>query len=294
MSKVRSNLRFPSLMAGTLVFAAACLWVGASSLSWYYTQGSLALTAGSSALRDVEIYFTAEALAISAALAGAYMIFRGLREEGRAPAPDSVRNILAESLSSRRDVRIGIVAGIAYGALYLFLSSIVVYQPSVDFASVYGVSTPELSGAVCCGSPGAVPALIVFLVPQAHVALQILPLDALFAFVVPLLVGANVAVAAHSMRNRSIRRNAGWLSSVGILAGLFTGCPTCAGIFLAGTLGGLGGTALAVSLAPYQMLFVVVSIPVLAASPFVMARYAARALRASCPVPGDGAQSIFP
>jgi hypothetical protein len=133
---------------------------------------------------------------------------------------------------------------------------------------------------------GTVPALIVYLAPQAHLALQILPLDVLFAFVVPLLVGLNVTVAVHAVRNKDVRANVGWVSSVGILAGLFTGCPTCAGLFLASAFGGLGATSLAVALAPYQMLFVIVSIPLLALSPLLIEFNARRARRAACPVPG--------
>ncbi|MDE1858443.1 MAG: hypothetical protein KGI26_05210, partial [Thaumarchaeota archaeon] len=53
----------------------------------------------------------------------------------------------------------------------------------------------------------------------------------------------------------------------------------------AGAVGGLGATSLAVALAPYQMLFVALSIPVLIASPLVVATYAGKASVAACAVP---------
>jgi len=178
-----------------------------------------------------------------------------------------------------------VFAAAAYELVYLFISGIVIFQPGVNAGAWAGISTPGWSAAACCGSIGTVPALIVYLSPQAHLALQVLPLDVLFAAVVPVLVGFNVTVAVHALRDKAVRSNAGWLSSVGLIAGLFTGCPTCAGLFLAGAVGGLGATSLAIALAPYQMLFILVSIPLLIASPLLVAFNARRAQRAACALP---------
>ncbi|MDG7022257.1 MAG: hypothetical protein JRN07_02535, partial [Nitrososphaerota archaeon] len=57
----------------------------------------------------------------------------------------------------------------------------------------------------------------------------------------------------------------------GAAVGLFTACPTFAGFFLAESIGGLGATTLAVALAPYQALFIGVSIPLLVVMPFFFA-----------------------
>jgi len=57
----------------------------------------------------------------------------------------------------------------------------------------------------------------------------------------------------------------------GAAVGLFTACPTCAGFFLAESIGGIGATTLAVALTPYQALFIAVSIPLLVAMPFFFA-----------------------
>lgn len=273
-----------SIVVGALGFASGCAWVALESVAWYLAQGRIGPLDQQSALALVLGYYATEALAVGVAVAGAFVLYRGLVRLDRNPA-DSIAAILSEALSARRDLRAGIMAGGLYGVLYLFASSMLVYQPTVDFRSYYGVSGPGIVAAVCCGAPGTVPYLKVYLWPQAHLALQILPLDALFAVVVPLLVGFNVAVAVHAMRNKALRSNAGWLGSVGVMAGLFTGCPTCAGLFLAGAVGGLGATSLAVALAPYQMLFVIVSIPVLLVSPVVVAMYAGKAERAACAIP---------
>ncbi|MDE1852962.1 MAG: hypothetical protein KGI38_04335 [Thaumarchaeota archaeon] len=273
-----------SVVVGAFAFASGCAWVALESIAWYFAQGRIGPLDQQSALALVLGYYATEALAIGVAVVGAFVLYRGLVRLDRYPA-DSIGAIISDALSARSDLRVGILAGGLYGLLYLFAASIVVYQPSVDFQSYYGVSAPGIVAAVCCGAPGTVPYLKVYLLPQAHLALQILPLDALFAVVIPLLVGLNVAVAVHALRNKTLRSNAGWLGSVGVMAGLFTGCPTCAGLFLAGAVGGLGATSLAVALAPYQMLFVVLSIPVLLASPVVVAVYAGKAARAACAIP---------
>ena len=266
---------------GALAFAGGCIWVAAESIRWYATQRYALGQA--SAIARVEGFYEAVAVGIVLAAAGALLLGLGLARRGDGP-PGSVWTVMSDALRSRKDVEVGVAVGALYGLVYLLVSSMVVYQPSVDFA-YYGAATPSVAAATCCGPPGTVPELIVYLSPQWHLALQVLPLDALFAVVMPILVGFNAAVAAHALRNRLLRSNAGWLGPVGVMAGLFTGCPTCAGLFLAGTIGGLGATTLAVALAPYQMLFIALSIPALLVSPYVVAHYAGRAALAACAVP---------
>jgi heme/copper-type cytochrome/quinol oxidase subunit 3 len=261
------------------------VWVALDSAAWYYGQEVYAVSGSQSVIALVQRYYLAEALAIFIALAGAYLTFRGLKSWRNLQDPNSVRFMLADALSSKRDFRLGAAAAIAYAVVYLFVSSIIVFQPGANSDAWAGLAPLSWNVAACCGSVGTVPALVFYVAPQAHVAMQVLPLDVLFAAVVPLLVGFNVTVAVHAVRNKDVRANVGWVSTVGILAGLFTGCPTCAGLFLASAFGGIGATSLAVALAPYQMLFVVVSIPLLAVSPLLIAFNARRAQLAACPVP---------
>jgi len=280
--------RFPTsryLILGALLFAVGCVWVGLDSAAWYAGQNLYGIYDQQSIVGLVQRYYAAEALAICVALAGVYLTYRGIKDWRMADNPDSVSFMLADSLSSRMDLRIGFAAAIAYAVVYLFVSGTIVFQPGANSGAWIGFAPLSWNVAACCGPVGTVPALIFYLAPQAHLALQILPLDALFAVIVPILVGFNVTVAAHSVRNKVVRGNVGWMSTLGILTGLFTGCPTCAGLFLASAFGGLGATSLAVALAPYQVLFVVVSIPLLATSPFLIAVNARRALRAACPLP---------
>ena len=282
----------PYLVLGALLFALGCVWVALDSVAWYAGQNLYGIYDQQSILGLVQRYYVAEALAICVVLAGALLTYRGMKGWRAMDNPDSVRFMLADSLSSMRELRIGFAAAVVYALVYLFVSGIIVFQPGVNSGAWIGFSPLSWNVAACCGSVGTVPAVIFYLAPQSHLALQILPLDALFVVVVPILVGFNVTVAAHSVRNKVVRGNVGWMSTLGILTGLFTGCPTCAGLFLASAFGGLGATSLAVALAPYQMLFVVVSIPLLAASPFLIAVNARRAARAACPVPSPAASAV--
>ncbi len=275
----------PQLAVGALLFSLGALWVVTDSIAWYTSQDYYAIEEGASILGLVQRFFVGEVAAIGVMLAGAYLAYRGLASRKTVDGSGSIVDLLSEALSSRRDVRVGVIAAVAYELIYLFISGIVIFQPGANSAAWSGLSSQGWAAAACCGSAGTVPAVIVYLSPQVHLALQVLPLDALFAAVVPLLVGFNVTVAVHAVRDKAVRSNAGWLSSFGLLAGLFTGCPTCAGLFLAGAVGGLGATSLAVALAPYQFLFIVVSIPLLVASPLFVAFNARRAQRAACRVP---------
>jgi hypothetical protein len=279
----------PHLIAGALLLFIGCAWVAIDSAAWYVSQQMYAIYDQQSLFSLVLRYYFAEALAICVLLAGAYLTCRGIRVWEETPDSGSIRHMLGEALSSRRDLRIGVVAGILYAFVYLVVSSVIVFQPGANYEAWRGVTAFSWAAAACCGSVGTVPSLVFYLSPQAHLALQVLPLDALLAVVAPLLVGLNVTIAVHAVRNREVGANVGWMSTLGVLAGLFTGCPTCAGLFLASVFGGLGATTLAVALAPYQMLFVVISIPLLAVSPIVISLCVRRAQRAACPVPQPGA-----
>ncbi|MDE1857931.1 MAG: hypothetical protein KGI26_02525, partial [Thaumarchaeota archaeon] len=214
---MKHALSRPSVAIGAILFAGGCALVAGESLYWYASQHYV--LGQESAVAQVGSFYGFVALAIGVAVAGAVFLGRGLAGSAGGP-PGSVWTVISEALSSRADVRVGAVGGAIYGLLYLLVSSILVYQPSVDFAQ-YGVTGPSVAAATCCGPPGTVPELIVYLVPQWHIALQILPLDALFAVVIPMLVGLNLAVAAHALRNRTLRSNVGWLGTVGLTAGLF-------------------------------------------------------------------------
>ncbi len=64
--------------------------------------------------------------------------------------------------------------------------------------------------------------------------------------------------------------------------GLFTGCPTCAGLFFANFLAGTGAVGFATILGYYQPAFILLSIPVLVAAPYLTSRSLSRVYREGC------------
>jgi hypothetical protein len=64
----------------------------------------------------------------------------------------------------------------------------------------------------------------------------------------------------------------GWFGGIGAFIGLFTSCPTCAGLAIISMLGGTGTLSASFFLGPLQIVLIVVSIPILVAAPLVSAR----------------------
>jgi hypothetical protein len=274
----------PARLIGGASIAAGVILLFAQMELWNLSQEAIA-NSPSSPL-EVGFYFGLESFYLAVVVGGVLYLRRALRT---GPSDLSkITGVLSAAFRSRADVRIGAVAALAYLVFYAVVSSVIVYQPGVDFASAYGAAGPGVSTVACCGTLGSTPAVIVYLAPQLHLGLQVIPLDLLFLIVIPILVGANTALASYALRNRPRGTGGMWLGGVGAIVGLFTACPTCAGYFLAGTLGGLGGSSLAFALAPFQLAFILMSIPLLFVSLFATAFSVKRAFVASCRLPPNG------
>ncbi len=229
-------------------------------------------------------FFLAQSISIFLLLLGFYLAYRYLTLSAASPVV-SLLGIIGSAISDRKLARVAVATTVLYGLLYALASSIVVFQPGVDFASAYGVTTPtSWSSVPCCGDVGTLPKLILYLSP-AHLAVQLVPLSVLLLFIVPPLVGLNLSIALFSVRRTVAKVTGRWMVACGAAVGLFTACPTCAGFFLAESIGGIGATTLAVALAPYQALFIAVSIPLLLAMPFIFASRVRRSTMTVAPNP---------
>ena len=217
-------------------------------------------------------FYVAESIAIFLLLLGLYLAYAYARSKSAGSNMSSSIAVIGSALRDRRLAKVALGGSVLYGLLYAFASSIVVYQPTVDFATYYGTTGGTSLGSVpCCGTLGTLPEAIVYFPPQ-HLAIQFVPLSLLLLFIVPPLVGLNLAIALFSVRRTVAKVTGRWMVACGAAVGLFTACPTCAGIFLAESVGGIGAATLAVALAPFQSLFIAVSIPLLVAMPFFFAR----------------------
>ena len=269
-------------MIGSLVGGVSVLLFNMEE--WSSRQNLIVLLDASSRSSLILNFFVVEVLAVALISLSTSFILRALASNDLPSERMDLHSLISRALLSKRSVRVGAVFGAAYGLIYAFTSSTLVFQPSIDFGTAYGVTEPGWVGISCCGTFGTVPKLILFLAPALHFGVQLVPLTGLFLVVVPLLVGFIFALVASARSIRAARGTASWLSTIGASVGLFTACPTCAGFFLAGAVGGIGASTLAISLAPYQILFVTISIAVLILTPAIIASTMRRYLNSSCEI----------
>ncbi len=204
----------------------------------------------------------------------------------RGVAPLSPGWIVPYVLSLRRYRRWFAGSTLLYGVFYAVITSMIVFQPTVDFGQAYGVQVPSAQLTPVLAAPLFTPIVTVYLVN--HVGFLLIPLTFLLLVATSVLVGLNVALAAFAFDSRARGAGRGWVGGIGAVVGLFTGCPTCAGLFFANFLGGAGAVSFATLLGYYQPAFILLSIPVLVLSPYLTSRGLAKVYREGCVVVGPG------
>jgi hypothetical protein len=140
--------------------------------------------------------------------------------------------------------RILIATTVIYGLFFAFVSGTLVYRPAENFAQEYLTQVPSAVMAVCCGSTGLTPVLTVFLTNQ--LGLLVIPANVIILAAVSLLVGLNAMLVVYGYHDRPRAGFGRWLLGLGAFTGLFTACPTCAGLFFSALVVGLGSSALVV------------------------------------------------
>ncbi len=187
--------------------------------------------------------------------------------------PDnSISSIISNSINNKRAKEIFVISAIGYGLFFAFTSGIIIYKPDIN-ATDYGFPTPphaELSP--CCDLPGYMPMIFAFF--TEHIGLQIIPLNLILLIAVSFLVGLNFAISSTVFR---IAKSGGKLGAFGAITGLFVGCPTCAGTAFTMLFGfGTGVTTFTLFLTSFeaqiQTIFIAISIPILLATPVMMAK----------------------
>ena len=175
--------------------------------------------------------------------------------------------IIALTTCNHKSRKIFVITFIGYGIFFSLVSGTLVYQPEVNFTTHYGATIPSGFIAPCCGDPGYMPKIIIYL--SEHVGLQIIPINLVLQIIVSYLVGLNTSIAVSAY---TISKKGRGASTVGAIAGLFIACPTCAGTFFSVFIGTASGIALSIALAQLQTFFIAISIPILLATPYIMAK----------------------
>jgi hypothetical protein len=195
----------------------------------------------------------------------------------------STPSIIAQIFSKRRYSRLLLLSAFVYGVFYAIASGIVIFQPAWNFSEVYHVEVPSLAIAICCGPVGQTPEAVVYV--TQHLGLLLVPINLVLLFVLSWLVGLNASFAAFALSFRARGAELGWFGGIGAFIGLFTSCPTCAGLALIALLGGTGTLSVAFFIGPLQSLFVFLSVPILVATPLISARSLRNIERRTCPIP---------
>ena len=214
--------------------------------------------------------FAITAASMASMLYGSYSIFRS--EQMRTAGSNSPMSFITGAFTNRNYWRIMAVAAIGYGIFFGFLSQIFVYRADVSFTEK-GLKVPSVDMTPCCAAPGYMPMLTVYITD--HFLILVIPINVILAAVVSGLVGFNVALSVFAYRLKKLLQvNTSIAGGVGATCGLFVGCPTCAGSLFSALIGiGVAGAGTSASvLAPFQTLFIAVSIPALVAAPFLIAR----------------------
>src|SRR5437667_7980858 len=164
-----------------------------------------------------------------------------------------------------------VIAAIAYGIFFGFLSQIFIYRNDISF-SQQGIVIPSINIIPCCNTPGYVPMFSAYL--AEHFLILLIPLNIILAVIVSALVGFNASLGLYAFNlSRKIQstKKLSFIGSVGAASGLFVGCPTCAGSFFSALLG-FGAVGSISLLASFHTVFIVLSIHVLIFAPFLVAR----------------------
>ena len=180
---------------------------------------------------------------------------------------NGILTIIAKTTMNSRSRKIFVATFIAYGMFFSLTAGLIVYQPDMIFSHHYDAVVPSAHMNTCCGEPGYMPTIIVYV--TEHVGLQIIPINLVLVVVVSYLVGLNTALAIKAI---SITKKSGGLTSIGATTGLFVACPTCISTFFAIFIGSSSAVTFTVILTQLQTLFVGITIPILLLTPILIAK----------------------
>ena len=206
------------------------------------------------------------ALVAAAFGAVAYGLYRYHMYAARSQSMGLVATI-ARHTQNRRSRSVFATVFVVYGIFFSLTSGTLVYQPEVVFSYHYGVQVPSIDIIACCDAPGYMPKILTYI--TEHVGLQIIPINLVLQITVSYLVALNASVAVRALNMSRTRRT---LSGVGAITGLFIACPTCVGSVTSLLIGTASGITLSVALVQFQTGLIAVSIPILLATPFLLAK----------------------
>ena len=142
---------------------------------------------------------------------------------------------------------------------------------------------PKYNLIICCNSIGYVPMLILSI--NSSFSFLLIPLNFILGIIVSFLVGFNITINIYLLKQlKSMKLSKrSFFSFLGMSSGLFVGCPTCAGSFFY-SLAGFSSLITFSYLSIYQIIFIIISIPLLILSVVVMAKLLQKKYLDSCKI----------
>jgi hypothetical protein len=195
---------------------------------------------------------------------------------------------------------------IAYALLFAFISQIIIFRPYISFSHIYQVTIPSWIITPCCNLPGLVPTFTAYI--SDNLIVFVIPINLILTVVLSTLVSVNMTLALYVFQNKRSKKNTKntscCFSGIGAATGLFTACPTCAGTFfftIAATIISAAGApsslaaavvaapsaAAAAALAPFQLLFIIISIAVLLVSSYLTVNSIKKSYMSKEPIKSD-------
>jgi hypothetical protein len=186
--------------------------------------------------------------------------------------------VVVDIISQRRRYQlVFVIVLIAYALLFAFVSQVVIFRPDVSFSNIYQVTIPSWMITPCCNLPGIVPTFTAYL--SDNLIIFITPINLILTVVLSTLVSVNITLALYMFQNNRSKNiaNNSCFSGIGVAMGLFTACPTCAGTFFStitgiitsGTSSALATAGATSAIAPFQVLFIMISVSLLLVSPYL-------------------------
>jgi hypothetical protein len=199
---------------------------------------------------------------------GVYRIFKA--EQLRTANTNNLMSYITATFSDNKYCKVMTISVIGYAIFFGFISQIFIYRNDISFTQ-QGIIVPSVNVIPCCDLPGYVPIFTTYLTD--HFLILLIPINVILALVVSILAGFNITLNLYLLKLTRMQntKKISFVGSIGLMSGLFIGCPTCAGSLLYTLLGFSIGTTVA-ALAPLQTILIIVSIPALIIAPFLIAR----------------------
>jgi len=267
--------------AGLINIILGILTVGSSLITYWMLASSIRIFTNP-LLHALELLaysaFSSSIFGLAAFLIG----FKSLLDSHGSMQSDwpSLKTVVGRILLIPKYFHTMLTSAVFYGLFYAAVSSTIIYRPDMNFAADYFVSIPSVVTTVCCAGPGFIPIFTVYL--TNHLGLLVIPVNVIMMITISSLVGLNVALGHFTFENRPKGTGLRCLGGFGAVVGLFTSCPTCAGLFLGNLIQAAGTEAIAMTLAVYQPWLVGFAFFLLGGSNFLLVRSIRQALYGQC------------